>query len=488
VSLLDWLPAPVAVVVGACISAFSLWTAGHALLRKRSPRSAAAWVAFCLLFPLLGASLYWLIGQNRIFRRARKLRERFPWPEQLDQEALVTAELLRPLAADDRELEAWLQVARTGDAATGRPLRPGNRIFPLEDGEQTYPPMLEAIEAARESIDLSTYLFDGARTVERFVDALARARERGVRVRVMIDGLGDLLAWNVASRALARRGIRAALFLPPSLSERGLHINLRNHRKLLIVDGRRGFTGGINLRDSHEVTLQPTGAWRTRDLHFELAGPAVGDLERVFQEDWCFATGEPFVEPLPRFEPEAGEARVRVVPDGPDEERDALKWLIIGAIASARRRIRIETPYFIPPHELEAALIAARLRGVRVEVLLPGTIDHRFVHWAARAMVGDLVRRGVELRYQPAPFVHTKLMLIDDGLAIVGSANLDPRSLRLNFELDLAVYDRDFSHALHEMFDRDWRQSRPLTATMLARDPLWRRLRDNLARLAAPYL
>ena len=392
--MFETLEPTVALVGGALITSYSLWTAGHALIRKRSSRSAAGWVGLCLLFPLGGATLYWLIGQNRIFRRAEKLQERFPDRDELASSARVSEALLRPVAVDERELESLLDVARTADAITRRPLLAGNRVTPLEDGDATYPRMLDAIRGATETVDLCTYLFDGERTVPAFVRALAEAQERDVRVRVLLDGLGDLVAWRAASRALRRAGLEVALFIPPSLSERGLHINLRNHRKLMVVDGRIAFTGGINLRDVHEIRRQPPGAWLARDLHFELEGPAVAQLELVFEEDWAFATRRPFHLRAPRCEAEVGSARVRAIPDGPDEQRDTLKWIVIGSIGSARRVVRLMTPYFIPPHELEAALIAASLRGVEVRVLLPGTIDHRFVHWAARAMIGDLLKRG----------------------------------------------------------------------------------------------
>ncbi|MEO0649145.1 MAG: phospholipase D-like domain-containing protein [Planctomycetota bacterium] len=478
----------VAWTVGATLELFSIWTAGHALIRKRSPRSALAWVVACLMFPILGAGMYWLIGQNRVFTRARKLRERFPTREELDAEALASKETLASVVDSEHALESLLQIARTGDALTAWPLTSGNAFEPLENGDRAYPELLAAIREARESVDLMVYLFDGERVVAEFAAALAAARERGVEVRVLLDGLGDLITRRQARRALEARGVTVARFLPPTLSERGLHINLRNHRKLLIVDGRIAFTGGMNLRDVCELERQPPGASRVRDLQFRVRGPVVNELARVFEEDWSFSTRSPFREPAQRAEQGAGDAVARVVPDGPNEDRDTLKWLITAAVSAARTRVRIQTPYLIPPEELEAVLLTASLRGLTVQVLVPADLDHPYVGWAMRPMVRDMVRRGVELRFQPGTFAHTKLITIDDGLSIVGSANMDPRSLRLNFELGVTVYDRDLTAALNEMFERDWAQSTPLTVDELAADPLWRRLRDNLARLASPYL
>jgi len=243
----------------------------------------------------------------------------------------------------------------------------------------------------------------------------------------------------------------------------------------------------MNLRDSHDMAGPPS-EWRARDLHFELHGPIVSNLENVFLEDWCFATGESLVGRAARCQVPAGRALCRAIPDGPNEDSEALKWILVGAIGSARRRVQIMVPYFIPTSDLETALVAASLRGIEIHVLMPATVDHLVTRWASRAMLQPLIRRGVEVRLQEGDFVHSKLVLIDEGTALVGSANLDPRSLNLNFEFNLLVHDPDLVAELGQVFERDWVGATPLTTAGLRAQPLWKRTRDHIARLAAPYL
>jgi cardiolipin synthase len=477
---LQWL-------LGAAITAFSLWTAGHALYRRRSPRTAVIWVFAALVFPLVGAAAYWLIGQNRIFYRANKLRRRFPSRERLDQDQAALRHLLAQVAKDEEELATLLQIERVGNAATGLGLTSGNWLEPLENGEQCYPRLFAALDGARETIDLCSYLVDGPRMEQRLSEALIAAHRRGVEVRMLFDGLGELFGGYRVKRRLRAAGVPCASFLPLSLSERGLHLNLRNHRKILVVDGCEAFTGGMNLRDCHEVTL-PGKVDVVRDVHFALRGPVVAELEQVFLEDWAFATETRAIVRPRRAAEHAGRALCRSISEGPNEDYGAFNWVLLGAIASARERVRLVTPYFIPTEDLESALIIASLRGLRVEVMLPGTPDHPYTHWAMRAMVRDLLRKGVEVRLQPPPFTHTKLVLVDRLLVVLGSANLDPRSLRLNFEFNLAVYDAELAAGLNRRFEEDWAKSTPLTIADLDRDSSLARFRNHLARLAGPYL
>ena len=480
VPLLSWL-------VGAFVTIFSGGTALHALFRKRSPRAATVWVGLCVLFPFFGALSYWIFGQNRIFYRARRLRRRWPSRQMLDADLEASRGDLAAAARSDEELTQLVEINRVSDAATGLPLLTGNRVEVLENGDECYPRMIAAIDEARTSVFVETYLFDGPRVTERFGAALERAQRRGVDVRVLIDGLGALVDFGATRRSLQQRGLRVETFLSPSLTGRGLHLNLRNHRKILTVDSTVGFTGGMNLRDASDM-LGDRDQWSVRDLHFELHGPIVDELEGIFLEDWCFTTGESLVERVKTPRAAAGTALCRAIPDGPNEDFESLKWILIGAIGSARRRVRVMAPYFIPTEDLETALVAAALRGIHVEVLLPATVDHRVTQWASRAMVWQLVRRGVQVRMQGGDFAHGKLVLIDDNVSIVGSANLDPRSLRLNFEFNVLIHDVDLSARLNALFDKDWEPAREITVDFLDAEPTWKRLRDNLARLAGPYL
>lgn len=456
-------------VTGIGYFVLAAWASGHALLRKRDPRAAFGWIGVCWLLPFAGAALYALFGINRVETRGRQLqglsarRPDEPPPHEAGQ----------PLT----------QLQRIGGAVSGLPLIGGNTVHPLENGEQAYPAMLQAIDSARQTVWLASYIFDSGGYCRHFVDALGRAAARGVHTRVLVDGFGELYSLPHVVPKLRRAGVAAARFLPPRLLPPTLYLNLRNHRKLLIVDGRIGFTGGMNIGNRH---LAQRRRRSTRDIHFELRGPVVAQLASAFARDWGFTTGERLPVPVPL--PSAGSARCRVITDGPDQDLDKLVLVMLGAIAAAHRRVCIMTPYFLPPRELVAALVAAALRGVRVEVVMPQRSNLRFVDWASRHAIGDLLRHGVRIGLAPPPFSHSKLLLIDGLYSLIGTANLDPRSLRLNFEIGVEVFDTELCRRLETVFDRERSAAQPLDQSTLRRRSLPVRLRDGIFWLFSPYL
>jgi cardiolipin synthase len=260
-------------------------------------------------------------------------------------------------------------------------------------------------------------------------------------------------------------------------------INLRNHRKILAVDGWTGFTGGANIRENY---LAADGH-KVLDLHVSLAGPVVAQIEAVFLRDWQFVTGESAAVSATRTEL-PGRAECRAIADGPERSHDRLTELLVGAIAAARRRVAIMTPYFLPPRELIAPLQAAALEGVDVAVILPAHNNLPYVHRATRHMLWEMLDRGVRIYYQPGPFAHSKLFYVDDDYAQVGSANLDPRSLRLNFEMNVEVYDRSFVAELAAHFEAVRGRSTRITVEQVDGRPLRTKLVDGAAWLFSPYL
>lgn len=468
------LLAGVAVVCG-------LWAAGHALLHKRDPRSALVWVILSLTVPVVGPLAYWLLGINRISRRALR------WQRRRQRLGIDERLLFRPSAPVTLPdpFGHLRDMVVLGDRVVRNRLQAGNRLELLENGEGAYPAMLAAIEQARETINLSSYIFDGDGVGRSFVAALSAAAQRGVAVRVIVDALGERYSKQTARNALAGSGVDLRLYLPLS---KGPFINLRNHRKLLVVDGCVAFTGGMNIRSRHcirESDLQEA----TRDLHFRVQGPVVADLQRIFLEDWQFVSGQLLDEPrfFPVLDP-CGSAVVRAIGDGPDREFRKLEWIVMGALSSARQRVRIMTPYFIPDRPMIIALTTAALRGVEITLVLPGHNNLPFVAWASRASYWELLKNGIQIYEQQAPFSHTKLFQVDDCWTLIGSANLDTRSLRLNFELNLSVFDLPFAAAINRYFDQALSWSHPVTLSQVDGRSLPVRLRDGVARLFSPYL
>jgi cardiolipin synthase len=451
----------------------------HAVLHKRDVGSAIGWSGLLWLAPLVGSLLYLMLGINRIERKAARLRhvEERPDTVPCDSGAIGVREGHAELAP----------IARLVDHVSGVQLTAGNRVVPLVDGDIAYPSMLEAIANAERSIGLATYIFDHDRAGEQFIDALVAAHERGVEVRVLIDGVGERYSSPPVTRVLGKRGVTATTFLKSALPWRNPYLNLRNHRKIMVVDGKRAFTGGMNIREGCLLSLAPSHP--VRDLHFLIEGPVVRQVVETFALDWDFTmdealTGEAWYPPLVRV----GTSLARGIADGPDEDLGAINQVLLGALAQATKRVRICTPYFLPNPTLIEALNTTAMRGVDLEIVVPARPNLRFVHWASMAQMGLLLPSGCRVIETPPPFDHTKLMLVDDAWVLLGSCNWDARSLRLNFEFNVECYDHDLAAELNLVIDAKVRDGERLTMEAVEARGLPVKLRDGVARLFSPYL
>jgi cardiolipin synthase A/B len=459
----------------------ALLAIGHALLHKRTSQAALGWIATCILFPLVGPVLYFFFGINRVFSRAKRL-----WEESLPLQQLP--EQQKSLYVQQRVIlpQEFSELAAFFNAVSDNPLLPGNSIEALHSGEQAYPSMLKAIAEAQQCVYLSTYIFRADKTGGMFIDALAAAQARGVEVRVLVDGCGDLYYFPRGSIHLKRRGIKVRRFLPFVLFPPSAYINLRTHRKILTVDGRIAFAGGMNI-GNHHLAADSRNSRRVVDLHFRLTGPIVAQLEAVFLRDWAFTARER-IPPTAGTYDETGAAICRTVTDGPNEDVDKITLSLVSAVSAARRAVSIMTPYFLPPRELIGVLQAAALRGIDVSVILPAKNNLAYVHRATRSMLWELLQHGVKVYYQPPPFVHSKLFLIDNRYAQIGSANLDPRSLRLNFEIMVEIYDGKFVQQMSRHFAAVQQQSTRITLADVDNRPLHTRLVDATFWLFSPYM
>ena len=465
-------------------------TAIHATLYKRDSRAAFGWIALCILLPVAGPLLYSVAGINRIQRKADRLKasrlsvgfERGRAQRQVDEPPADMHEQLR-------------EFARIGQRLSRYDLSSADQIQALHQGNQAYPAMLAAIESARERVFLASYIFDNGDVGQRFVAALAGAARRGVDVRVIVDGVGEFYSWPLASRRLRKAGVNVARFLPPRLLPPQLSINLRNHHKILVVDQTTAFTGGMNIGDRYVIDPQAKRA-QAVDLHFQLSGDIVDQLANEFlrMSQLCR-----FTEALPvqaestpaastDFSPNRSGLICRTLTDGPGEDLDQLTMLLIATIAQAHRSIHIMTPYFLPPREIISALQAASLRGVDVHLVLPAENNLPYVHWATQNMLWEVLFQGVQVHYQPAPFVHSKLFVVDGCYSLIGSTNWDPRSLRLNFELQVEVFDHDFAQRMLKHIEIAIQSGRPVTLEEVDNRNLPARLRDSICWLFSPYL
>jgi cardiolipin synthase len=445
----------------------------HILLRKREVSTAIGWIGLVWFAPILGAIGYAVLGVNRVRRRALLLRPPDPSGDGRPE---------RPALAVDDELA---QLDRSIGHLTGRPLRAGASVRAYHNGDAAYPPMLAAIAAAKHSVGMSSYIFRNDEWGGRFIEALIAAHERGVAVRVLIDGIGGNWLLSPAYHRLRRHGVPADRFMHSPLPWRMPFLNLRNHKKILVIDGQVGFTGGMNIADENVMATQPKSP--VQDMHFHIEGPVVTQLAEAFLEDWAYVTGENL----------GGEAWLadcarhtgppaRVISAGPDEDIEKIEFAVLQAVSCARSSIMVMTPYFLPDQRLVTGLALAAMRGVAVDIVIPYKSNHKLVDWATRANVGPLLSEDVRIWRCPPPFRHSKLMVVDDEWCLIGSTNWDIRSFRLNFELCVEVYDRALATTLGDVM----RESRgpKLTQADLDSRGVPARLRDAAARLLLPYL
>jgi cardiolipin synthase len=454
---------------------------GHVLLRQRDSRIAAFWAAIIAFIPLLGALWYSMFGINRIARRGKKYRAIM----ELERAAAAEACPVNPFAIvpELREMHSF-------GASLGRLLRlgftVGNHITPLHS-EEAMLAMVAAIKSARRSVTLCSFIFESQGIGAEFVKELESAVKRGVQVRVIVDDMGKRYSWPRIVDVLRKHGIPAHAFMHRQLLFRMLSMNLRNHRKIMVVDGAIGFTGGMNIRPGNMLSTNPRHP--CLDMHFRVDGPVVRQLQRVFAEDWAFCTGEVLSGDL--WYPELkqhGEIGVIGVPDGPDEDMELMPKVIFAALTAATRQVRVMTPYFLPDAPLIWALNAAALRGVDVQIITPRNNNLPYVRWAARTLYPQMLERGVKILEADGPFDHSKFMTVDGLWSLIGSTNWDPRSLRLNFEFNLACFDDKLACLLDDEFTRKFHLCQPVTREELRSAPLPARIRDGVARMFIPIL
>ena len=456
----------------------------HAAMTKRDVRAAIAWGGVALFSPIVGAALYLVAGINRVHKqRIIQPRAGTIYAEELIERLLVT-EVASVAGAQFTTLKVL------GDQVSHFKVLNFNHIELLRGGDETYPAMLGAIRAASRSIVLQTYIFDRDVLGIEFAQALIDAHLRGVYVRVLIDAVGSKYSNPPIIKMLSKGGVQTALFMRPLFGLRLAYANLRSHRKLLVVDGVVGFTGGMNIRAGFLTAVAKKQV--TRDTHFQLAGPIVHQLIISFAHDWQFTTqerlrGEVWFAPASGRLVESG-VPMRCVPSGPDGTLGSTHNMLLGALSVAQHHVRIQSPYFLPDLVLIAALATAARRGVVVDIVVPGENNLRLVNAAMMAQIDQLIMTGCRVWRARGNFDHSKLCTVDGGWSYVGSSNIDPRSLRLNFELDVEVYDRSFARQIEAQIDGVIAQAERLTIRMLRRMPFWLRLRNKIAWLASPYL
>ena len=452
---------------------YLVWLGVWIVLQEREPVATLSWLISLAALPYVGFLIYHVFGPQRITRhRLRRARARVELPGNEPDHDPDSAEL-----------------ARLGKAITGLPPSTAHRVELLVDGHATYSALLEAVRGARHHVHLEYYIYQPDQTGRALRDALVERARAGVAVRVLLDAVGSSKTPSSFFSELTEAGGELSWFHPMRLGrvwERPW-LNLRTHRKIVVVDGRIGFAGGINITDQQNESLR---ADAYRDLHLRLDGDVVRGLQLVFAEDWAYATGKhDFLGELARSmpEPALGPVTAQVITSGPDSDWEAIHRLHVGAIHAARRRVWLVTPYFVPGEAAKMALTSAAFAGIDVRLLVPRQSDSRLVTFAARSYFGTLLASGVKVYEYGPRMLHTKALLVDDDICLIGSANFDPRSFRLNFEICLLFRDASVAADLARLIEREFAYA-PRVREDRRRPLLTARLPEAFARLLSPLL
>lgn len=441
--------------------------------RNKSPNATLAWLWAILLFPVLGGVTYFLMGSERVHRRRLRLvhdleKRSGPHGEPIACEYLCRVPELRKI---------------NGFTPTG-----GNDARLLAGGIHFFPELLKVIGEARHHLHVEFYIWSMDRTGRTIRDALVDAARRGVEVRVLLDEIGSIRTFRRFFRKLEKAGGQFSWFNTFSPIRGRLHLNLRNHRKLVIADAEIALTGGMNIGN---------GYWKGSrkhpphsDVHLRVTGPVVTQLAEVFAQDWYFAKQEALVTPELYYPPQAasGSVEMQVIPGGPDNNLDEIQLSVLAMLHRTSGRLRLMTPYFVPENAVLTAIQLAAMRGVQVDLMVPAHGDHFYLTHVTRSFYADLLPHGVRVfEYQPC-LLHAKVGIIDDHSAMCGSANMDVRSLRINFELNLAFYSPPLVEEMIALFDSNLADCREITLESHAQRPFQHRFLEVICRPLASLL
>ncbi len=449
------------------------------LLEKRNPYKTIAWLLIFIVFPLGGYILYVFFGRN--IRKEKILKDIHMCSR--------CKKILRSSGPRDRHGYPLLdsRIFRLMDNSSDLPLQFNNRVKVLTNGPATFREIIKALKKASHHIHMEYYIIRDDKLGRRIREILMEKARKGVEIRILYDGIGSLKLPPEFFQPLQDAGGKVTVFLPVKFPYIDYRANYRNHRKILVVDGKTGFLGGLNIGDEYLGKSRNFKFWR--DTHLKLEGDSVQSLQTIFLQDWAFSTGE-HPEHEPYFQPHdvTDQTCIQIVESGPDSNWHSILQLYLQMVFMAERKLYITTPYLIPDESLLTALKVSALSGVDVRLLVPGIPDKKIVQWASRSYYQELMEAGVRIYEYQRGFIHAKVVQVDHHIASVGTANLDIRSLHLDFEVNALIYDSGTVARLEEDFMRDLRHSIEIDSQQWEKRGLRHNLAESLARLLSPIL
>ena len=457
------------------------------ILDNRNPTRTMAWLLTLIFLPGIGIFLYLYIGQNH------RKRETFTKKRKRDYEIVhniledqITftnyGDLLKKNFDDSRGKVAPLLLNNSES-----PITTNNSVKILNNGEETFSAMLESISKAKHHIHMEYYIVKDSEIGRKFQQTLIKKAKEGVEIRLIYDAVGCWKLKKSFLQPLEDAGVDLRPFLPVTLPFFGSRLNYRNHRKIIVIDGQVGYLGGLNIGDEYLGKNEKMGFWR--DTHMKIVGEAVHLLQVTFLKDWYFVSGKELNEHIyfPKME-HHGDRMIQITTSGPDSEWEAIHQAYFAAIAAANKSVYITTPYLVPDDSLLMALKTAALRRIDVRILVPGRPDHKTVFWASKSHFQELLEAGVRIYQYNNGFVHSKLFIVDDDFSSVGTANLDIRSLQLNFEVNAFIYDEEVNQKLKSDFYNDLQNSTEVILEDYINRPISHRFKESVARLFSPIL
>lgn len=457
-------------------------------LERKNPASTWAWIMVLVLLPNIGFVLYLLFSQNLSRKKIFKFKEEEEILINEFRDKEISMLQSNEIHFNDDSISKYQDMIYMNLISGNAFFTQDNEIEIFTDGNVKFDHLIKSIEEAKDHIHMVYYIIKNDSISKRIIKALIKKAKEGVEVRLLYDEVGSRLISRKLLRELKSAGGQAAAFFPSRIPLINFKMNYRNHRKLAIVDGEYGFIGGFNIGDEYLGLNKKMGYWR--DTHLRIRGSAVQEIQIRFMLDWRHASREE-IDGLNKYYPSIesdGNSGVQIVSSGPDSEQEEIKYGYIKMINSAKESIYVQTPYFIPDDSILEALKIAALSGVDVRIMVPNKPDHIFVYWATYSYIGELIKAGARAYIYEKGFLHAKTFVIDGEIASVGTANVDIRSFKLNFEVNAFVYDSAVASELKTIFEKDIEDSKEITKKIYSQRPLIIKFKESISRLLSPIL
>lgn len=475
----------IAITIGALIVVMNIiFSFSLIFIERKDPTTTWAWLLIIILLPGVGFLIYLLLGQN--LSREKIFKEKIAIDENKRRDLMKSFDYINKL---NDSSDQYLDLRKMNFNHSGAKYTSNNDVEVYYDGEDKFKQLLIDLERAEKFIHIQYYIFRNETIGKRILDILEKKAQEGVEVRLLVDSMGSYSLTKRSLKKFIKSGGKFEIFFPGILPHINTRINYRNHRKIVVIDGKYGYTGGFNVGREYINKDEKIGFWR--DTHVRITGEAVNDLTDRFLLDWCYASNES-IEDFSKYylntNVKYGDVGIQIVTSGPDHNEEYIKNGYIKMINNAKKSVYLETPYFVPDEPMLESLKLSALSGVDVRIIVPGNPDHIFMNWAASAYIGELIYAGAKIYTYQNGFIHAKTIVVDGKVSTIGTANMDIRSFKLNFEVNAFIFDDEVARNLEDQFFRDIDDSELITKAEYDSRSNWMKIKESIVRLVSPVL